>query len=114
MATMGSTGTINVSPEMMQAVLTAVGDCRTTFTSLNSRLEGIMTGLIPGNFSGSAANSVKAFYENKIKEATVTSAENIFSILEKVANGINSAIPLEEGVDEKIAAEIQSLSEGDN
>lgn len=52
---MGSTGTVNVTPEMIRSALSAINQYETTVKSLYSKLDSTMSELIPGNFSGSAA-----------------------------------------------------------
>lgn len=59
---MGSTGTVNVTPEMIRSALSAINQYETTVKSLYSKLDSTMSELIPGNFSGSAAQGFKAVF----------------------------------------------------
>ena len=69
---MGSTGTVNVTPEMINSATSAIEEYETTVKTLYSQLEDTMSALIPGNFSGSAADGFKAFYDNNIKAVANT------------------------------------------
>lgn len=102
---MGSTGTVNVSPEMLNNAIKAVENYRDTLTDLNSQLDGVMAELIPGNFSGSAADGFRAFYDEKIQPATADTAVKLLDTLVDISTGINKAIVSEEGADEKLAQE---------
>ena len=67
MANMGSTGTVNITHAMMDAAKQAISDYQATITGINGELQSEIDGLIPGNFSGSAANGFKAFYDTNIQ-----------------------------------------------
>ena len=82
---MGNTGTVNVTPEMINNAKDAIQEYKDTVKTLYSQLEDTMSALIPGNFSGSAADGFKYFYDNNIKSV--------------------EAIPAERGVDESLATE---------
>ena len=105
---MGSTGTVNVSPEMMQNALKAIDEYRSTANSIHSELTSTVSGIIPGNFSGSAATGFKAFYDNKIDPLVEANSETgslakLLNALKEMCEGILKAIPDSEGVDEKLA-----------
>ena len=53
---MGSTGTVNITQKMMTDIMNAVSDYRGKAKSLQERLDSEVNGLIPGNFSGAAAD----------------------------------------------------------
>ena len=53
---MGNTGTVNVTPEMINNAKDAIQEYKDTVKTLYSQLEDTMSALIPGNFSGSAAD----------------------------------------------------------
>ena len=80
---MGSTGTVNVTPEMINSAISAIEEYETTVKSLYSNLESTMSELIPGNFSGSAAQGFKQFFDEillnlltQIDESTAVSTNN--------------------------------------
>lgn len=100
---MGSTGTINVSPEMMNNAISAIGDYREVAKAEYTNLSNTVTGLIPGNFSGSAASGFSTFYANKIEPLTGTNTTDLLNALEEICKGILSGIPDADGVDEKLA-----------
>ena len=52
---MGSTGTINITPEMMTNAMSIIDEYRTQTGNLYTSLSDEVAGLIPANFSGSAA-----------------------------------------------------------
>lgn len=100
---MGSTGTVNVSPEMIKNALKAIDDYRTVASAEYTTLNDTVTGLIPTSFSGSAATGFSTFYTNKIEPLTGKNLTDLLNALEEICNGILSAIPAAEGVDEKLA-----------
>lgn len=102
MSDMGSTGTVNVTPEMLQSALDAVSEYREAVSGYAKDLESIVSNLIPGSFSGSAAEGFMAFYTEKVVPLT---DDNIFKLLDGIdsmLNGIKSAIPDADGVDEAL------------
>ena len=99
---MGSTGTVNVTPEMINSATSAIEEYETTVKTLYS--------LIPGNFSGSAADGFKVFYDNNIKAVANTDDKEsgvmqIITLMKNIVDGISEAIPADNGVDESLAAE---------
>ncbi len=107
---MGSTGTVNVTPEMINSATSAIEEYETTVKTLYSQLEDTMSALIPGNFSGSAADGFKAFYDNNIKAVANTDDKEsgvmqIITLMKNIVDGISEAIPADNGVDESLAAE---------
>lgn len=100
---MGSTGTVNISPEMMTNAIKAIDEYRTTANTEYTNLSNIVSGLIPSSFSGSAATGFSTFYNNKIEPLTGKNLTDLLSALEDICNGILNAIPAAEGVDEKLA-----------
>ena len=94
---MGNTGTVNVTPEMINNAKDAIQEYKDTVKTLYSQLEDTMSALIPGNFSGSAADGFKYFYDNNIKSVANTDV-NDYGV-------ISEAIPAERGVDESLATE---------
>ena len=104
---MGNTGTVNVTPEMINNAKDAIKD---TVKTLYSQLEDTMSALIPGNFSGSAADGFKYFYDNNIKSVANTDVNDsgvmqIITLMNNIVDGISEAIPAERGVDESLATE---------
>lgn len=112
---MGQTGTVNVTPEMLNSAISAISTYRSTVQSLYSRLEQEMGGLIPGNFSGSAANGMTTFFNNTISPAMsneeTSSMTQLLSALESMCKGILDGIPGDEGVDELLGQENSKTEE---
>lgn len=99
---MGSTGTVNVSPEMLTNALSAVDDYRTEVQSLHTQINAMVGSMIPQDFSGSAADGFMAFYTNNIEPATGDGVNKLLDAMDAMLNGILQAIPAEEGVDEQL------------
>lgn len=100
---MGSTGTINVSTEMLQNAINAIEDYRQEANTLYTDVANIVSDLIPGNFSGSAATDFKGFYDTKVEPALGQSLTELLDGMVSMLEGIKGAIPAEEGVDEALA-----------
>ena len=112
--TMGSTGTVNVSPEMLKKAKDAVDTYRKTVSSLNSRLVGVIDNLIPTSFSGSAANGFKAFYDTNIEPTLTTDLNELLATIDSISDGILQGIPDATGIDEQLSEENINAMKGDN
>lgn len=103
---MGSTSTVNITPEMMNNALNVISDYRTKTVDLHTQLSDTVTTLIPGNFSGNAADGFKIFYENKIEPAVGEGLTKLLDSLQKMCEGILEAIPKDSvGLDDLLAEE---------
>ncbi len=102
MAGMGTTGTINVSPEMMDEAIKAIAAYRTTAESLNSSVQTEVETLTSHDFTGSAAEGFKAFHQNNILPATGNGVTELLNTLEEICKSIKATIPDSEGVDEQL------------
>lgn len=103
MANMGSTGTVNITHAMIDAAKQAISDYQATITGLNGELQSEIDGLIPGNFSGSAANGFKAFYETNIQPNVTDGLTKMLQALDGICDNVKSYIPGEEqGVDDQL------------
>lgn len=107
---MGSTGTVNVTPEMINNAKDAIQEYQDTVKTLYSQLEDTMSALIPGNFSGSAAEGFNDFYDKNIRAVASTDDKEsgvmqIITLMNNIVDGISEAIPAEQGVDESLATE---------
>ena len=111
---MGSTGTVNITPEMMTAALRAVEEYESVTSNLYTRLDNVVSGLIPGSFSGSAAQGFETFYTNNIEPATGQAVKDIIELLKNIINGINDAIPKDgDGLDDQLGSLNRSNNSGD-
>jgi uncharacterized protein YukE len=100
---MGDAGIVNVTSEMMRSALTAISDYRTKTDSYHTQLTETVNGLIPGNFSGDAADGFKYFYTNKIEDELFENGlKKLVDALEDIADGILKALPADEGLDDKL------------
>lgn len=106
---MGSTGTVNVSTEMLQNAINAIEDYRQEADGLYTEVANAVAELIPGNFSGSAADGFKAFYDTKVEPALGKSLTELLDGMISMLDGLKSAIPAEDGVDEALAQENQNV-----
>ena len=103
MANMGSTGTVNITHAMLEAAKQAISNYQETITGLNGELQSEIDGLIPGNFSGSAANGFKAFYETNIQPNVTDGLTKMLQALDGICDNVKSYIPGEEqGVDDQL------------
>lgn len=103
---MGKTSTVNITPEMMNNALNVISDYRKTTVDLHKQLDETVAALIPGNFSGNAADGFKIFYENKIEPAVGDGLTNLLDSLQKMCDGILEAIPKDSvGLDDQLAEE---------
>lgn len=104
---MGSTGTVNITPEMMRNALKVIEEYRTTVGNYNTELETTVNGLIPSSFNGAAANGFKGFYVDNIKPATEDGMTKLLDSLQKIVEETSKAIPDTDGLDDQ-------LGEGNN
>lgn len=58
---MGSTGTVNITPEMLRNALNVIEEYQKETNNLHTRLTDTVNSLIPGSFSGNAAEGFKFF-----------------------------------------------------
>ena len=110
---MGSTGTVNITPEMISAALSAVEEDESATDNLYTRLDTVVSNLIPGSFSGSAATGFETFYTSSIEPVTGQSVKDIIELLRNIINGINDAIPKDgDGLDDQLGTQNSSSGEG--
>lgn len=103
MAVMGTEGQINITKDMMKNAVEAIDAYQKAINGYNSELETEITGLIPTNFSGSAATGFKHFYDNQVKPNIETNLTSMLNSLKGVCNTISKQIPGDsEGVDDKL------------
>lgn len=102
---MGSTGTINITPEMMKNALNAVSEYQTTTNGLHDQLNEMMASLIPTNFQGSAADGFLYFYNNKIEPAIGEGLTNLLKTLSDIFESTLKAIPDTNGLDDQLGEE---------
>lgn len=109
MAEMGTTGIVNITPDMIMNAKKVVEDYRGTAEGLHGRLDATVSGLIPGNFSGSAANGFLTFYKSTVKPIIgekVGSTDTLGQMLDSLTamlDGIMQAIPADgEGLDDQL------------
>ncbi|MCL2808205.1 MAG: hypothetical protein FWD27_08680 [Coriobacteriia bacterium] len=100
---MGSTGTVNMTPEMLQNALTAIEDYETTARNLRESLSTTVGGLIPSNFSGAAADGFLVFHAKNIEEPLFEEAlPDLLKALEDIIQGTLDAIPGADGLDDQL------------
>ena len=100
---MGTTGTVNITPEMMRSALKVIEGYRTTTTNYHTELGNTVTGLIPSSFSGAAADGFKAFYDKNIEPATGEGLTKLLDALQQIVEETLKAIPDTDGLDDKLA-----------
>ena len=99
---MGSTGTVNITPEMMTNAMSIIDEYRAETGNLYTRLSDEVAGLIPPNFSGSAAEGFQFFYTDKIEPAAGEGLTKLLDALYQICEGILKAIPAENGLDDQL------------
>ncbi len=102
MAGMGKTGTVNITPEMMDAAVKAIESYRSTTDSLYTNVNDEVTNLTGNDFTGSASAGFVNFYTNNVEKAIGQGLIDILTTLEDICKGIKSGIPDVEGVDEQL------------
>lgn len=102
---MGSTGTVNITPEMLKNALSVIEEYQTKTNELHTRLTNTVEALIPANFSGNAAEGFKFFYTNKIDPAVGESLTKLITALHDIVQGTLEAIPDTDGLDDQLAEE---------
>lgn len=103
MANMGTTGTINITKDMMDKAVTAIDTYQTTISALNQQLTAEIDGLIPSSFSGSAAQGFKTFYTDKIEPNTGDNLTKMLDSLKTICDTVKKQIPGEtDGVDDQL------------
>ena len=99
---MGSTGTVNITPVMMTNAMSIIDEYRAETGNLYTRLSDEVAGLIPANFSGSAAEGFQFFYTDKIEPAAGEGLTKLLDALYQICEGILKAIPAENGLDDQL------------
>lgn len=103
---MGSTGTVNITPEMLRNALNAISDYETKTNSIKTKLNNTCSELLtPSNFSGSAADGFRSFNDNKIQPLVNEGLKGIIDALKSMCEGILSAIPDSDGLDDQLGNE---------
>ena len=102
MAGMGTTGTVNITPEMMDEAIKAIEAYRETTDALHTNVETEVNTLTSSDFTGSASTGFVNFYTNNIAPATGKSLTDALNTLVQICTSIKSAIPDTDGVDEKL------------
>jgi len=114
MAKMGTTGTVNITVEMMSSALSALEQYESTTKSLYTQLNSAVTNLIPGSFSGSAATGFQTFYNNSIEPVTGQALTEIIATLRNIFESIQKQIPgMDVGVDEQLGKGNNSAGSSD-
>lgn len=102
MAGMGTTGTVNITPEMMDEAIKAIEAYRETTGTLHTNVETEVTTLTSSDFTGSASTGFVNFYTNNIATATGDGLTAILDTLVQICTSIKTAIPDTDGVDEQL------------
>lgn len=102
---MGSTGTVNITPEMMRNALSVIEEYQTKTNSLHTQLTDTVNALIPGSFSGNAADGFKTFYTDKIEPAVGDNLTKLIQALHDIVQGTLEAIPDTDGLDDQLGEE---------
>ena len=99
---MGTTGTVNITPEMMRNALSAIDEYRNKATNLHTQLSDAVSSLIPGSFDGNAAKGFDDFYHKKIELAVGDGVTKLLDALRDICQGTLDAIPDNDGLDDQL------------
>lgn len=99
---MGQNGMVNITPEMMTNAMAVIEEYREQTNDLHTRLSETVNGLIPSNFSGSAAQGYQSFYGDKIEPVIGENLTSLLKALKEICEGTLKAIPAENGLDDQL------------
>ncbi|MBR1391328.1 MAG: WXG100 family type VII secretion target [Lachnospiraceae bacterium] len=99
---MGSTGVVNITPEMMRNAIGVVEDYREKMKGYHDELTQTVEALIPANFSGSAAEGFKFFYTDKINPAFDEGLIPLIQSVQDMLQAILDTIPGSDGLDDQL------------
>lgn len=102
---MGKTGTVNITPEMLKNALNVIEEYQTKTNDLHSKLNDTMSALVPGSFSGNAADGFKFFFDDKIEPAIGEGLTKMIKAVNDIVEGTLEAIPDNNGLDDQLADE---------
>ena len=102
---MGTTGTVNITPEMMRNAIDAITDYETKASAIKGKLDDTFSTLYPGNFSGSAADGFSKFNTDKIQPLIGEGLTGLTKALKEMCEGILKAIPDSDGLDDQLGSE---------
>jgi uncharacterized protein YukE len=90
---MGSTGTVNITPEMMRNALQVIENYRANTNNLHTQLSDTVNTLLSSSFSGNAADGFKYFYDNSIEPAVGEGLTKLLDTLQQIMEETLKAIP---------------------
>jgi uncharacterized protein YukE len=99
---MGSTGTVNMTPEMLRRALEVINEYRSTADGLHTQLDDTVGTLLSTSFSGSAADGFKHFYDNTIQQAIGEGLSKLLDALQQIIEETLKAIPDVNGLDDQL------------
>lgn len=87
---------------MIDATIKEITEYRTTTETLHTNAETEVDNFISSDFTDSALKGFENFYTNNINTAIGKSLTEFLNKLEQICNGIKSAVPDTDGVDEQL------------
>lgn len=99
---MGTTGTVNITPEMMRNALSVIEEFKTKTNNLHTQLTETVNTLVANDFTGNASDGFKYFYENKIEPAAGDGLTKLITALHDIVQGTLEAIPDTDGLDDNL------------
>ncbi|AEV67543.1 WXG100 family type VII secretion target [Acetivibrio clariflavus] len=99
---MGSTGTVNMTPEMLRNALSVIEEYRANTNNLHTQLSETISTLLSTSFSGSAADGFKYFYDNSIEPAIGEGLTKLLDTLKQIVEETLKAIPDVGGLDDQL------------
>lgn len=106
MAEMGNNGVINITSEMCNAAVTAVGEYEEKVRAIAGRMDTTVNSLVSTDFVGDAGNGYKTFYESTIKpiiaEDPKCTVLQLTQMIREMMDGLRTLLPAEDGTDDKL------------
>ena len=99
---MGSTGTVNITSKMMDDIMQAVSEYRTTTTALKADLEAEVNGLVGTSFVGAAADGFKFFFSTNIVPVIGEGVTDLLKAIDDIATATKNALPGQNGLDDQL------------
>ena len=110
---MGSTGTVNLTVQMMDDLIAAIDEYTSSVSSINTKVQNEIDGLIPSSFSGAAAEGFKQFYTTSVEPVIGQSTTDLMENLKTFASTVKSSIPgATDGVDDQLGEGNKSAASG--
>jgi uncharacterized protein YukE len=93
---------VNITSQMMTNASNAIDEYRKKTEGYHTELTDTVNTLIPGSFSGAAAEGFQHFYTNSIEPAIGTDLTELLKSLENIVDETLKALPGGNGLDDQL------------